>query len=98
MTRFKHPFAAVFIALILASASHAATDFEAKAREVTEYIQKEFYNPQTHLYVHASNDRHVEDMWGDGVIFSALVAAARHDPATYEPVLRDFFGAMDAYW
>ena len=37
-------------------------------------------------------------MWGNGVMFPALVGAARHDPAVYLPVMNRFFGALSAYW
>ncbi len=37
-------------------------------------------------------------MWGNGVMFSALVGAARHEPGRYRPVMEKFFDAMDGYW
>jgi hypothetical protein len=98
----RHVIAFTCIAMLIARYAAAqpatATGFEAKAREVTAYIQQTYYNPQTHLYAHATTDRRPEDMWGDGVMFSALVGAARYDRAAYEPVLREFFAALDVYW
>ena len=37
-------------------------------------------------------------MWGNGVTFSAFVAAARHYPDHYLPFMNRFFLALDAYW
>ncbi len=37
-------------------------------------------------------------MWGNGVMFSALVATARHDPAAYRTVMSRFFSSLDRYW
>ena len=37
-------------------------------------------------------------MWGNGVMFSALVAAARHEPRVYRPIMSRFFTSMDRYW
>jgi uncharacterized protein YyaL (SSP411 family) len=37
-------------------------------------------------------------MWGNGVMFSALVGAAKHEPRTYRPIMDRFFASMDRYW
>src|SRR4051794_16043544 len=37
-------------------------------------------------------------VWLQGVTFSNLVAAARSEPGTYGPLLRNYFTALDAYW
>lgn len=68
------------------------------ARIVTDSIQKNLFNEQTGLYAQSIEKRDPEFMWGNGVMFSALVGAARHDPAAYGPVMDRFFGAMDRYW
>ncbi|MFO1489929.1 MAG: glycoside hydrolase family 76 protein [Kiritimatiellia bacterium] len=36
-------------------------------------------------------------MWPNGVMFTALAAAARHEPETYRPVMERFFTALDGY-
>lgn len=46
----------------------------------------------------ARDKRDPEFMWGNGVMFSALVAATRHDPEKYRPRLDRFFASMDRYW
>src|SRR5439155_6705605 len=72
--------------------------FAAAARDVTAYILKTYWDPTTGLYAHSTEKREPEAMWGNGVMFSALVAAAREEPKTYGPVLAKFFAALDGYW
>lgn len=74
------------------------TNFLEAARKVTASIQKEFFDEKGGLYAQSLAKRDPEFMWGNGVMFSALVAAARHDPATYLPILDRFFTSMDGYW
>ncbi len=75
-----------------------AVDFAAAAREVIAHVQKTYWNPKTGLYLHSTEKREVEAMWGNGIVFSALVAGAREEPGTYKPVLTRFFGSLDQYW
>lgn len=72
--------------------------FEQSARTVTASIQKSFYDEKTGLYAQSIEKRDPEFMWGNGIMFSALVAAMRHEPTTYQPVLDRFFAALDRYW
>lgn len=74
------------------------TSFVESARTVTASIQQSFFSEKTGLYAQSITKRDPEFMWGNGVMFSALVAATRHDPDTYRPVLDRFFAAMDRYW
>jgi len=76
----------------------AATSFVDAANAVTESIQANYAIEKSGLYAQSLEKRDPEFMWGNGVMFSALVAAARHDPATYQPIVDRFFGAMDRYW
>ncbi len=80
------------------SADAARTSFLEAARAVTASIQGTFYDEKTGLYAQSVTNREPEFMWGNGVMFSALVGAARHEPGTYRPVMERFFGAMDRYW
>jgi hypothetical protein len=73
-------------------------DFPAAARQVMAHVQTTYWNPNTGLYLHSTEKREVEAMWGNGIVFSALVAAAREEPRTYKPVLNKFFGSLDQYW
>jgi uncharacterized protein YyaL (SSP411 family) len=72
--------------------------FAAAAQDVTRSIQKTFYDPKTGLYAHSTEDRNPEAMWGNGVMFSALVAAARHEPRVYRPLLARFYQSLEPYW
>jgi len=101
------PRAAAILSLLLAlpAVAQPATrpapprpTYLAAAREVTASIQKAFFDDRRALYARTLDDRAPEFMWGNGVMFSTLVAAARHDPATYRPVMDRFFAAMDRYW
>jgi hypothetical protein len=80
------------------SPSEEVESFANKAAEVARYIQANFYDPQRHLYLHEKGGRQAEDMWGNGVMFPALVAAARHDPKIYLPILDQFYRSLDSYW
>ncbi|MBL8876687.1 MAG: hypothetical protein JNM86_12905 [Phycisphaerae bacterium] len=75
-----------------------ATKFLDAAKTVTASIQEKLFLEQSGLYAQSLEKREPEFMWGNGVMFSALVAAARHDPETYMPVMNRFFTAMDRYW
>ncbi len=69
-----------------------------RAREVMAEIQKTFYDARTGLYAKSTTDTHPDFMWGNGVMFSAVVAAARLEPGKYKPVMEKFFTALDGYW
>jgi hypothetical protein len=75
-----------------------AIEYAARAREVMRDIQTRFYLRDAGLYAHSMKERKPDFMWGNGVMFTALVGAARHEPATYLPVMNRFFHALDRYW
>ncbi|MEO5915404.1 MAG: glycoside hydrolase family 76 protein [Luteolibacter sp.] len=68
-----------------------------QAAEVTEYLQKNFWDRKTGLYAAAIDKKTPDFMWGSGVMFSALAGATRHDPK-YKSIMRKFFEGMDANW
>lgn len=76
----------------------AAPNYASAAREVMDHIQTTFLLPDDGLYAHSVTDRKPEFMWGNGILFSALLGAARHDPQTYTPTVARFFKSMDRYW
>jgi hypothetical protein len=76
----------------------AAKNYASGAREVTDYIQTTFLLSDGGLYAHSVTDRKPEFMWGNGILFSALLGAARHDPQAYAPAFERFFKSMDRYW
>jgi rhamnogalacturonyl hydrolase YesR len=91
---------AAVLFLPLAGAARAAepSPYAAHAREVTEHIQKIFFDPQSGVYFKSLTIRKPDYVWLQGVMFSNLVAAARSDPATYGPRLQKYFKALDGYW
>ena len=69
-----------------------------RAREVMADIQKTFWNARTGLYSKSATDTRPDFLWGNGVAFSALVAAARLEPGHYRPIMEKNFDALDGYW
>ncbi len=82
----------------VATGPQFAGDYGARAREVTGEIQRDFWNPQTGLYSEKPGGKNPDVIWAGGVMFSALVGAARNDPEHYRPVLKQYFDALDGYW
>ncbi len=91
---------AAALVLSIAGATQAAEPSEdaRRAREVTEHIQKNFFDPQSGVYFKSMTVRKPDYVWLQSVMFSNLVAAARSEPATYGPLLQKYFTALDAYW
>jgi uncharacterized protein YyaL (SSP411 family) len=78
--------------------SKPGSEYEAKAAEVTAYLQRTFWDEGRGVYVKTTKDRTPDYVWREAAAFSVLTAAARHDPRTYRPLLARFFKALDAYW
>lgn len=76
----------------------SGADYAHEAAEVIRYIQATYYDPHTRLYSQAAHRKGIADMWANGVMFAALVGAARHDARTYRPLMDRFFAALDRYW
>jgi uncharacterized protein YyaL (SSP411 family) len=84
-----------------AATAPPATDhlaYAAQAEIVMRAIQQKFFDQRTGLYFHSVTERHAEFMWGNGIMFSALVGAARNEPADYRATMDRFFRSMDQYW
>lgn len=102
----KHSKIQLAIVAVLASLAPAAgpatlaggVNYAEAAAEVTREMETAFSLGASGLYARSRTDREPEFMWGNGVAFSALVAAARHDPERYRARLDRFFVAMDGYW
>lgn len=88
---------AAWLVISLPLAAAETADHRARADEVMASIQKNFYNRKSSLYASKSGGKEPDTIWGCGVMFSALVGAARHDKP-YRRVMRDNFDALDAYW
>lgn len=76
----------------------APSSYADAARDVMESIERQFFDPATGGYFQALDKREPEFMWGNGVIFSALVAATRHEPEKYRARMERLFAAMDRHW
>lgn len=72
--------------------------YSTEAREVMADFQQTFFDPQKGVYVKSVTDRSPDYVWRQAAAFSALVAAARHEPRTYGPIMARFFHALDQYW
>ncbi len=96
---------AIIVAVILAGAcstslaeTSAAHLYETEAGEVTQYIQQNLYDSENGLYYQSAGNHHAELMWGDGIMFPALLGAARYHPDIYLPIAAKFFKSLDRYW
>lgn len=70
----------------------------AMAREITAAIHRTHWMPERALYRTRSGSDEPETIWGGGILFSMLTAAARHDPHTYRGDLSRFERGLDQYW
>src|SRR6185295_11444520 len=90
--------AALLISLAAVARAEEPGQYAQRAREVTEHIQKNFFDPQSGVYFKSMTLRKPDYVWLQSVMFSNLVAAARSEPATYAPLLDKYFMALDSYW
>ena len=99
-----HAFASatVMALTLVASVSPALANYAQKAGEQTDYIQKNFYVASAKRYRPSlpvkPKELLYDFMWGNGVQFSALVGASRHNPAKYKQALYDFREGLQTYW
>lgn len=97
--------AAVFICAVLtAETANAAppSGYKQKAEEATDFIQAHFWDGAVKRYRPSypviPGKLPYDFMWANGVQFTALVGAAREDPAKYRKPLYDFAEGLNAYW
>ena len=89
-------------AALLLSLAPAHANYKVKAEATMNFIQENLYDQKAKLY-HPNTPQRRRDtgydfMWGNGVMFSALVGAARYNPEKYKPVLYDFAEGLKKYW
>lgn len=102
--RFAQPVgAAVLLALgVAASGVPAQANYEQKAIEATDYIQRAFYDPGAKLYRPTAplkpDGLPYEVMWGNGLQHSVLTFATKYEPEKYKPILYDFSESLQKYW
>lgn len=75
----------------------SGTPEETRANEVSEYLQKNYWDGKRDLYMDKPGGKGPVTVWGGGVMFSSLVAAARHDKR-YLTSVRQYFKGLDTYW
>ena len=87
---------------VSALSAPAQANYERKAIEATEYIQRAFYDPTAKLYRAAApadpKALPYDFMWANGLQYSVLVMATKSEPQTYKPVLYDFTQGLQKYW
>jgi len=86
------------VSLVGATQAAEPSQYAQRAREVTEHIQKNFYDSRSGVYLKSMTIRKPDYVWLQSVMFSNLVAAARSDPSTYRPRLQKYFAALNGYW
>jgi hypothetical protein len=74
------------------------TDYRKMGSEVSQYLQKTFFDASSGYYRESTEKKDPCFVWPGGVMFSSLVAATRHDPQTYRPLLDKYFAALERYW
>ena len=89
-------------ALTLFPSLPAHANYAAKAEETMNFIQTNLYDSKAKLYHPAvpMKDKELpyDFMWGNGVMFSALVGATKNNPEKYKPVLYAFAEGLKKYW
>src|SRR5215471_4594656 len=75
------------LSVSMSQADPKKMDYRKLAAEVSQSLQKNFFEPSTGFYRESTEKNQSSFVWPGGVMFSSLVAAARHDPQTYRPLL-----------
>ncbi len=93
----------VLAMVLLTGIAPAYADYQKKAEEATDYIQTHFYDAAAKRYRPSypvdSKALPYDFMWANGVQYSAVVAAARWNPAKYRRLLIEFSDGMESgYW
>jgi uncharacterized protein YyaL (SSP411 family) len=70
---------------------------ETRAMEVSDYLQKNYWDQKRNLFKNRPDKQDPTAVWGGGIAFSSLVGAARHDKR-YVNLVRDYFRGLDGYW
>ena len=104
LSRFARPAQCVALLAVGVAAlgAPARANYEQKALEATDYIQRAFYDPGAKLYRPTSPKKpgglDYEVMWGNGLQHSVLTFATKYEPEKYKPVLYDFTDSLQRYW
>ena len=95
--------ALLLMVMMVTDMAPVLADYQKKAEEATDYIQSHFYDAAAKRYRPSFpvNPKALpyDFMWANGVQYSAVVAAARWNPAKYGKLLLDFSDGMESgYW
>ncbi|RYX85527.1 hypothetical protein EON83_06075 [bacterium] len=92
----------VFVAgALLAGVPQARANYRTKAIELTNAIQRDFYVQNEGIYhgeIPVNAKLPYEVMWGNGVQFSVLAAAARYEPDSFKKPFYEFTKGLERYW
>jgi len=82
---------------VMALGSAPLQGVAAQAMEISEFIQKSYWDAKRGIFADKLDKPGPAAVWGAGVVFSSLVAGARHD-SRFLPILKEYFKGLDAYW
>lgn len=71
--------------------------YRQRADEVTRQILASYWKPGARIFSEQPNGDPAA-VWSGGIMFSALVGAARLEPKTYTPLLDAYFHGLETYW
>ncbi len=98
MPRFLRCLFLILPLAILPAGAEPAADNLARAKEVTAGVCRDFWMPERGLFRQKPGVNDPEMIWGGGILFSMLTAAARNEPETYHPMLLDNFKGLQTHW
>ena len=81
-----------------AAGSPSSSQYADEARQVMEHVHKTFWDAAKSIYIKSAQDRTPDYVWRQAAAFSALLGAARLDPAIYQPILARHFHGLETYW
>lgn len=97
--RFASAIAAISVSVGgVAVAEENADDYASRAQEVTRYIVESYWDADSRLYSDEPAGETPAAVWPAGVMFSALVAATRHDRESFGPLMFAYFKGLDQHW
>ncbi len=93
----------IFVAgALILGAPRAHANYRAKAIELTNAIQRDFYDKDAGLYRPSTpldpKGLPYAVMWDNGVQFSVLAGATKYNATTYKPILYSFAKGLERYW
>ncbi|MFD0893877.1 hypothetical protein KBB96_10670 [Luteolibacter ambystomatis] len=68
-----------------------------RAREVTDWLDR-YWDDKREIYMDKADKKNPTAIWAGGILFSTLVAAARHDKQRFQPMMNHYFKGLEAYW